>query len=245
MNDEWINRNEPRAIVGKEPKGGTPVHGAARRLHQVALQAAGAPGRQALPLCRGRRRRRGTSVGGRATRGDPLGFLAPAAVARLCPPVSRRGPEEPLGGPGRGPGSCGGRRRLRRCPLARPSVRPPPGRHHAGAHLPPAGLVPLALLEGGDGADARGAAVLGQDHLRQCHRGECLPITLPGRRSLRVRPACSKARLVVAGLGGVPRRGGALGSVRVEGRGSRALRLPGRQDLEFPSCWWLVYRRGR
>lgn len=52
---------------------------------------------------------------------------------------------------------------------ARPSVLPP-GRHHAGAHLPPAGLVPLALLEGGDGADAGGAAVLGQDHLRQCHR---------------------------------------------------------------------------
>ncbi|KAB0356441.1 hypothetical protein FD754_000597 [Muntiacus muntjak] len=56
-------------------------------------------------------------------------------------------------------------------PLARPSVLPP-GRHHAGAHLPPAGLVPLALLEGGDGADARGAAVLGQDHLRQCHRAQ-------------------------------------------------------------------------
>ncbi|KAB0378392.1 hypothetical protein FD755_009970, partial [Muntiacus reevesi] len=56
-------------------------------------------------------------------------------------------------------------------PLARPSVLPP-GRHHAGAHLPSAGLVPLALLEGGDGADARGAAVLGQDHLRQCHRAQ-------------------------------------------------------------------------
>lgn len=44
------------------------------------------------------------------------------------------------------------------------------GRRHAGAHLPPAGLVPFALLEGGDGTDARGAAVLRQDHLRQCHR---------------------------------------------------------------------------
>ncbi|KAI2528006.1 ARL8B isoform 4 [Pan troglodytes] len=63
--------------------------------------------------------------------------------------------------------SCGSRRRRRSSVL--PSVLAP-GRHHAGAHLPPAGLVPFALLEGRDGADARGAAVLGQDHLRQCHR---------------------------------------------------------------------------
>ncbi|XP_058144313.1 ADP-ribosylation factor-like protein 8B isoform X1 [Dasypus novemcinctus] len=53
-----------------------------------------------------------------------------------------------------------------------PSLVLSPGRHHAGAHLPPAGLVPVALLERGDGADARRAAVLGQDHLRQCHRGQ-------------------------------------------------------------------------
>ncbi|KAL0605006.1 Protein GVQW1 [Plecturocebus cupreus] len=38
-----------------------------------------------------------------------------------------------------------------------------------GSHLPPAGLAPFALLEGGDGAEACGAAVLGQDPLRQCH----------------------------------------------------------------------------
>lgn len=64
-----------------------------------------------------------------------------------------------------------------RYPLVGSSVcrrpRPSPlaaGRRHAGAHLPPAGLVPLALLEGGDGTDAGGAAVLWQDHFRQCHR---------------------------------------------------------------------------
>lgn len=53
---------------------------------------------------------------------------------------------------------------------ARPS--PPPRRSHVGAALPVAGLVPLALLEGGDGAHPGGAAVLRQDHLRQRHRGE-------------------------------------------------------------------------
>lgn len=90
-------------------------------------------------------------------------------MARLCPPVSRRGPEEPLGGSGPRPARVEVVAAAAARSLARPSVLPP-GRHHAGAHLPPAGLVPLALLEGGDGADARGAAVLGQDHLRQCHR---------------------------------------------------------------------------
>lgn len=123
-------------------------------------------------------------------------------------------------------------------PLARPSVLPP-GRHHAGAHLPPAGLVPLALLEGGDGADARGAAVLGQDHLRQCHRGECPPAYPPGAPQ----PASPARRLLegraVVGGWGSPQRGGALGSVRVGGGGSCAGRLPERQDLEFPACWWL------
>lgn len=41
----------------------------------------------------------------------------------------------------------------------------------AGALHQAAGLVPGALLEGGDGADPGGAAVLGQDHLRQRDRG--------------------------------------------------------------------------
>lgn len=81
--------------------------------------------------------------------------------------VSFKDKEEPLRGVRAKARSCGVRRRS--CPPACPSVFPP-DRHHAGAHLPPAGLVPLALLEGGDGADARGAAVLGQDHFRQCHR---------------------------------------------------------------------------
>ncbi|XP_034631283.1 ADP-ribosylation factor-like protein 8B isoform X1 [Trachemys scripta elegans] len=45
-------------------------------------------------------------------------------------------------------------------------------RRDAGAAVPAAGLVPLALLEGGDGAHPGGAAVLGQDHLRQRHRGQ-------------------------------------------------------------------------
>ena len=66
-----------------------------------------------------------------------------------------------------------------------------------------------------------------------------LPLTLPGRRSPRVRPGvCSKAGLVVGGWGS-PQRGRALGSVRVGGGGSCAGRLPERQDLEFPACWWL------
>ncbi|KAL2299992.1 hypothetical protein Nmel_012848, partial [Mimus melanotis] len=55
---------------------------------------------------------------------------------------------------------------------ARSAPGPPARRHHAGAAVPAARLVPLALLEGGDGADPGGATVLGQDHLRQRHRGE-------------------------------------------------------------------------
>lgn len=120
--------------------------------------------------------------------------------------------------------------------LARPSVLPP-GRHHAGAHLPPAGLVPLALLEGGDGADARGAAVLGQDHLRQCHRGECPPDYPPGAPQ----PA-SPARLLLegqAGGGGVG-VGGPLGAagllgVCVSGEGAAVLvAYPGVRTSSFP-----------
>lgn len=82
--------------------------------------------------------------------------------------------------PSRARGPPKSRWRVRgRYPLVGGSVRRRPrsftlaaGRRHAGAHLPPAGLVPLALLEGRDGTDARGAAVLRKDHLRQCHRGE-------------------------------------------------------------------------
>uniref|UniRef100_F7GA52 Uncharacterized protein n=1 Tax=Ornithorhynchus anatinus TaxID=9258 RepID=F7GA52_ORNAN len=37
----------------------------------------------------------------------------------------------------------------------------------AGTAVPPAGLAPLPPVEGGDGADPGGAAVLGQDHLPQ------------------------------------------------------------------------------
>lgn len=95
-------------------------------------------------------------------------------------------------------------------PLARPSVLPP-GRHHAGAHLPPAGLVPLALLEGGDGADARGAAVLGQDHLRQCHRGERPPACPPWAPQ----PASPARRLLEGRAGGGG--GGPLGAAGLLG----------------------------
>lgn len=65
-------------------------------------------------------------------------------------------------------------RRRRSQPRAQSASAPGPSarRRHAGATLPAAGLVPLALLEGGDGAHPGGAAVLGQDHLRQRHRGE-------------------------------------------------------------------------
>lgn len=42
----------------------------------------------------------------------------------------------------------------------------------AGAGGAAAGVAALVVLEGGDGAHPGGAAVLGQDHLRQRHRGE-------------------------------------------------------------------------
>lgn len=109
---------------------------------------------------------------------------------------------------------------------ARASVLPP-GRHHAGAHLPPAGLVPLALLEGGDGADAGGAAVLGQDHLRQCHRGECRRLARPGRRSPRVRPGAGPKLVAGAPLSAMGRVGRGLEATR------RSCRLGRGWGLEF------------
>lgn len=169
----------------------------------MALQAADAPGRighVALAVCAGGGAR--TSVWGRASHMTcSASWLRPTPPACVRPwyaaaPRSRWG----VGAEAR---SCG----CRRC--CRPPARPfllPPGRHHVGAHLPPAGLVSLALLEGGDGADAGGAAVLRQDHLRQCHRGECRQLTRPGRRSPRVLPA----RLLPEGPGrSCPQRGGA------------------------------------
>lgn len=116
------------------------------------------------------------------------------------------------------------RSRLSCCPPRRPPVLPA-GRHHAGAHLPSARLVPLAFLEGGDGADARGAAVLGQDYLRQCHCGECRP------------PAAAPKPAGRPGARPKARVGSPLSAV---GRGRRGatprLSPPRGSGLGFPSC---------
>lgn len=63
-----------------------------------------------------------------------------------------------------------------------------------------------------------------------------LPITLPGRRSPRVRPGfCSKARLVVAGLGGGPLGAAGLLGVCVSGEGAAVLvAYPGVRTWSFP-----------
>lgn len=236
MNDEWINRNEPRAIVGKEPKGGTPVHGAARRLHQVALQAAGAPGRTGLAaLAVGAGGGAGTSVGGRASHMTrSASWLRPPSPAcvRLC----RAGaPRSRWGGPGRGP------------LVWRSSPPPLPARSPVRPSSLPAAIM-LALIsrlldwfrslfwKEEMELTLVGLQYSGKTTFVNVIAVSALPITLPGRRSPRVRPGfCSKARLVVAGLGGGPLGAAGLLGVCVSGEGAAVLvAYPGVRTWSFP-----------
>jgi len=77
------------------------------------------------------------------------------------------------------------------------------------AHQQAAGLVQGAVLEGGDGADPGGAAVLRQDHLRERHRGKTAGspaaiVTRPGG-AFRVRETEEIDNAVVSGSARVTR----------------------------------------